>query len=376
MSNKIRVGIIGASPDRSWAATAHVPALRSLPQYTLTAVGTSRAQSARKAAAAFGAAHWFTSAHELAEHPDVDLVVIAVKVPFHYELAAAALQAGKHVLVEWPLGRTTEEAVRLAELARRAGVRHSVGLQARFAPAVNYARELIADGYIGRVTSVNVLAARGKGVGRTLPAWAGYTLNSDNAAGVLEVSGGHTLDALEHILGSRLAGVSARLSIQRPSYIIEETGETAVVSSPDQVLVHAVADTGAVVSVHIHNAKLTSGRTRLEFAGTEGDLVVETVGPQAPAGIQISDLRVHGSREPGGTYSELPVPDGFRYVPASLPADAVLNVAQLYARFATDIRSGQAATVPDFDAATHTHQLLDAIRSPRLLPPEVEPARG
>lgn len=365
MSDKIRVGIIGASPDRGWAVTAHLPALRSLPQYELTAVGTSREGSAREAAARFGAAHWFTSARQLAGHPDVDLVVITVKVPFHLELAEAALEAGKHVLVEWPLARTTEEAVRLAELAGQAGVRHAVGLQSRFAPAVNYARELIAGGYVGRITSANVLVARGKGAAETMPGWTVYTLNSDNAAGVLEVSGGHTLDALEYILGSHLTGVSARLSVQRPAYLIEETGETVPVTSPDQILAHASLNSGAMVSAHIHDAKLTSGRTRLEIAGTEGDLVIETTGAQAPTGIQISDLRLYGSQGPGGIYREMPVPDRFRHVPACLPADAVLNVAQLYSRLADDIHSGGTGNVPDFNDAVHTHRLLDAIRSTR-----------
>jgi predicted dehydrogenase len=365
MSDQIRVGIVGASPGRGWAVTAHLPALRSLPQYKLTAVGTSRAASARDAAAQFGAAHWFTDARQLAGHPDVDLVVITVKVPFHRELAEAALGAGKHVLVEWPLARTTEEAVVLAKLAGQAGVRHAVGLQARFAPAVTYARELIAGGYVGRVTSANVLVARGKGAAGAMPGWTAYTLNRDNGAGVLEVSGGHTLDALEYILGSHLTGVSARLSIQRPAYTIEETGETVAVTSPDQILMHAALDSGAMISAHIHDAKLTSGRTRLEIAGTEGDLVIETTGAQAPMGIQISDLRLAGSRRPGGTYRKMPVPDRFRHVPAGLPADAVLNVAQLYSRLAADIHSGGPSDVPDFDDAVHAHRLLDAIRSSR-----------
>jgi predicted dehydrogenase len=363
MSDKIRVGIIGASPDRGWAATAHIPALRSLPQYELTAVGTSREGSAREAAARFGAAHWFIDARQLAGHPDVDLVVITVKVPFHLELAEAALGAGKHVLVEWPLARTTEEAVRLAKLAGQAGVRHAVGLQARFAPAVNYARELIAGGYLGRVTSANVLVARGKGAAEAMPGWTAYTLNRDNGAGVLEVSGGHTLDALEYILGSHLAGVSARLSVQRPVYTLEETGETVPATSPDQILMHAALDGGAMVSAHIHDAKLTSGRTRLEIAGTEGDLVIETTGDQAPMGIQISDLRLSGSRGPGGRYREMPVPARFRHVPAGLPADAVLNVAQLYSRLADDIHSGGTGNVPDFGDAVHAHRLLDTIRT-------------
>jgi hypothetical protein len=62
---------------------------------------------------------------------------------------------------------------------------------------------------------------------------------------------------------------------------------------------------------------------------------------------------------------ELPVPDRFRHVPAGLPADAVLNVAQLYSYLADDIRSGAPGNVPDFDDAVHAHMLLDAIRSCR-----------
>jgi predicted dehydrogenase len=208
-----------------------------------------------------------------------------------------------------------------------------------------------------------VLVARGKGAAEAMPGWTAYTLNRDNGAGVLEVSGGHTLDALEYILGSHLAGVSARLSVQRPVYTLEETGETVPATSPDQILMHAALDGGAMVSAHIHDAKLTSGRTRLEIAGTEGDLVIETTGDQAPMGIQISDLRLSGSRGPGGTYREMPVPARFRHVPAGLPADAVLNVAQLYSRLADDIHSGGTGNVPDFGDAVHAHRLLDTIRT-------------
>ncbi len=95
----------------------------------------------------------------------------------------------------------------------------------------------------------------------------------------------------------------------------------------------------------------------------------ETTGAQAPLGIplsvQISDLRLYGSRGPGGTYREMPVPDRFRHVPAALPADAVLNVAQMYSRLAGDIHSGDTSNVPDFSDAVHAHRLLDTIRSSR-----------
>src|ERR1051325_8160361 len=123
MSDTIRVGILGASPERGWATRAHIPALRALPEYELTAVGTSRPESAEAAARKFGVSHAFTDARELAGHPEVDLVVVTVKVPYHLELGVAALDAGKHLLVEWPLTATTAQAEALLAQARSAGVR-------------------------------------------------------------------------------------------------------------------------------------------------------------------------------------------------------------------------------------------------------------
>lgn len=347
----IRVGIIGAAPERSWAATAHIPALRMLPQYRLTAVGTSRPETAAAAAAAFGADHAFTDPRRLAGHPDVDLVVVSVKVPHHFELAEAALDAGKHLLVEWPLALTTAQARDLA--GRAVGSRAATGLQARFSPVIQRARELIADGYVGRVTSVNVLVARGKGAAGTLPEYNVYTLDKTNGAGVFEVAGGHTLDALEYVVGQQLTGFATRTSVQRPRYTVAETGATIDATSPDQVLIHAGLTGGAVVSAHIHDAKVTQARTRLEIGGTEGDLVLETMGPHSSRGIQIADLRLTGSRG-SGDYQELAA-DGAE------PA-VVRNVARQYAALAGDIRAGT-AVVPSFAHGVRLHSVLDEIRA-------------
>lgn len=356
---KIRVGVIGASPDRGWAARAHVPALMSLPGYRITAVCTSRPESARAAAREFGAPHAFTDARRLAEHPEVDLVVITVRVPLHAELVEAALAAGKHVYCEWPLARTSEEAGALVTSARRAGVHHVIGLQARYAPAIAYARELIAAGHVGRVTSATVYAARGKGVGERIPAWAAYTLDRDNGAGTLEVAGGHTLDALQYMLGG-ISDLSATLSVQRPTYTIAETGDTAEATSPDHLLLAATFTSGALVSAHIHDAKVTDARTRLEISGTDGDLALVSTGPGGPAGIQIGELRLLGTGVSGGTYQELPIPSRYDRTSGIAPAGEGFNVAQMYARLALDLSTGS-RSVPDFETGLRLHHLLDTI---------------
>ncbi|MVU76875.1 gfo/Idh/MocA family oxidoreductase [Nocardia sp. ET3-3] len=361
MSDTIRVGIIGASPDRGWASRAHIPALSALPDFELTAVGTSRRESADRAARLFGVDHAFTDAHELASHPEVDLVVITVKVPAHAELISAALAAGKHVYSEWPLTRTTSEAEALVAATASAPGHHVVGLQARFAPAVLRARQLLAEGHVGEPVSATVYSSRGKGAGGRIPQWAAYTLERENAAGLLEVAGGHTLDPLQFLLGD-LTELSADLAIRNPHNTVIETGERVRVTSPDHLLLNARV--GALpVSAHLHDAKLTNAHTRIEISGTEGDLVLANdTASGAPGlhagGIQMSDLNLLASRGAGGAWQDLTPADPEPI--ASLPVES-RNVARLYARLAEDIRTGE-HTVPSFETGLRMHRVLDAIR--------------
>src|SRR5689334_7242763 len=156
-NSKIRVGIVGVSPDRGFASIAHIPALQALPDFEITAVCTTRQDSADAAASHFGVPLAFCDSERLALHPDVDLVTVSVKVPDHYLPVMTAIKAGKHVYCEWPLGRNTDEAVRMLDAAERKGVRHAVGLQGQVSPAINYTKDLIVDGYIGRVLSATMI---------------------------------------------------------------------------------------------------------------------------------------------------------------------------------------------------------------------------
>src|SRR5215217_5748719 len=104
MTDKIRVGIVGANAAQgSWGSRAHIPALKSLPEYELVAVCTAHEDTALQAAAAFGAQHAFHDYHAMVQHPDVDLVSVAVRVPYHHEIVMAAIAAGKDIYCEWPL---------------------------------------------------------------------------------------------------------------------------------------------------------------------------------------------------------------------------------------------------------------------------------
>src|SRR5712671_2740320 len=109
-SSKLGVGIIGVSPARGWAATAHIPALRALPNYDIRALSGQNAESVRAAGEVFGVSAVFSDHEELVTQPDVDVVAVTVKAPHHRELVSAALAAGKAVYCGWPLGRDLDDS--------------------------------------------------------------------------------------------------------------------------------------------------------------------------------------------------------------------------------------------------------------------------
>src|ERR1700756_917339 len=219
--NKFRVGIVGANPSRGFASIAHIPALKALPDFEISAVCTTRQDSAEAAARHYGVPLAFCDAEKLAQHPDVDLVTVSVKVPDHYRPVMAAIEAGKHVYCEWPLGRNTDEAIRMRDAANGRGIRHAVGLQGQMSPPINYMKDLIADGYVGRVLSATMIGCA--------PNWGAtidraYQADFVNGANLLTITGGHQIDALCYCLGE-FRELAAFVVNQRDRIPVEEIGE-------------------------------------------------------------------------------------------------------------------------------------------------------
>jgi len=354
----VGVGIIGANPERGWAVRAHVPAIQACGEFRLVAVATTRAPSAAAARERFGADHAFTDAASLAGHPDVELVVVTVKVPAHVELVSAAIRAGKHVWCEWPLTRTAAEAGALSAAAEAAGVHHVAGLQARFSPAVAKARAILSGGGLGTVLSASLYSARAKGNTREVPAWTAYTYDADDRAGLIEVLGGHALDLIRHLVGP-VRQLTARTAIRSPGHVVMETGETIRVTAADHLLATAELDSGAVVSIHLHDAEAAIPRTRLEIMGTQGDLALVSAAETDPwaAQLQVGELNLYRAHPGRPTWQLVPL-DGDQF--DSLPTDA-RNVARLYHQLAADLRDGT-RQAPDFAAAHRLHQLIELAR--------------
>jgi len=354
MSKPIGVGIIGASPERGWASVAHIPALRSLPDFRLTALSTTRHATAEAAGRLFGVETVFDNHQALVAYPAVDLVVVAVKVPHHFELVSAALEAGKAVYCEWPLGNGLEEAEKLAAMARASGVRGFVGLQARAAPAVNYIRDLIRDGYIGRVLS-STLVGSGMNWGPVMEQPNAYTGDVRNGATLLSIPLGHTLDGLCYCLGE-VREVAALTRNRVTRFSVAETGEALPMTTPDQILVSATLDGDIPLSIHYRGGVSRGTNLLWEINGSEGDLQISAIGGH----MQMFELSVRGARGADTGLADLPVPARYQWAPEQPPPGFSLNVAQAYARLARDLREGS-SDCPDFDTGVLRHRSLQAI---------------
>src|SRR5437879_1572239 len=303
-AKRIRVGIIGANPDRGWAAQAHIPALRSLADdFEITALSTTRRQSADAASKLFGVPAAFDNHQELVNSPAVDVVAITVKVPYHLELATAALEAGKAVYCEWPLGNGLEEAQSLAALAKKQGVLAVAGLQARSAPAVAYVRDLLEQGYVGDVLSTTLVGS-GMGWGPTVEPFNAYLNDKRNGATMLSIAVGHAADGMCHCLGE-VRELSATMTVRRKTFTIAGTGERKPRTADDQVCVSGLLEGGAAFSMHYCGGVSRGTNLLWEINGTEGDLQLTGAGGQA----QIFELTVHGGKGKDQALQVLPVPE-------------------------------------------------------------------
>ncbi|KAF7797591.1 hypothetical protein EIP86_008791 [Pleurotus ostreatoroseus] len=261
----IRIGFIGLSA-KGWAATALVnplfdPLLAS--SYSLTALCTTSETSAHAAAekysklAGHGVKAYFgeDGVHAIARDPDVDLVAISVKMPQHFKTVMPAIEAEKDIFIEWTPGVTYEDTVKIAEAAKRKGVRVLVGAQGIQSQAM---KKLLSSPAAPDTTiwTDKVDAA-------TL-----YTYDVKNGASPLAVPVGHFLTIFTDILGD-FAEVTASGAIQYPTAEMlgtdgKPTGEIITKTVHDQVALSGVLASkdgkpGTFYNLHIRAALPLSG---------------------------------------------------------------------------------------------------------------------
>jgi predicted dehydrogenase len=353
MPNKIRLGFVGANVHSTWASQSHFPALLASPDVEFTAVCTTRPESAEEARQAFGAKLAFNDFRAMAASPDIDAVAVVVRVPLHYEPTKAAIEGGKHVYTEWPLGRNTAEAEELATLAKAKGVQTAVGLQSRVSPALQYIKELIEGGYVGKVLSCHVTTMRDGSLKR--PSGRTWQRDASLGANTLTIANGHVIDALRFVAGN-FTRVACMVSTQEAQWYETDTQQWVEVTSPDNVRVCGQLESGAAASVHVGAVPWAGSGFRMEIYGREGTLVA-TGNVSSQRGEMLRVQGAQGSHQ----LQDLDIPERFVYVPADFPQGDPFNVGQMYSLFAESIRTGK-SRLPSFETAVDLHRFVDTIK--------------
>ena len=353
MADKIRLGFVGANVNSTWSNQSHFPAVLASPDVEMTAVCTTRPESAEEARRHFGAKLAFHDFNAMVQSDEIDAVAVVVRVPSHYQPTKAAIEAGKHVLTEWPLGRTTAEAEELTALAKSRGVQTAVGLQSRVSPALMHVKELIDTGYVGEVLSCSVNTFRDGPVERT----SDRTWQRDASLGAhtLTIATGHVIDALRFVAGD-FSRVACMVSTQVPQWYEPDTQQFVDTDSPDNVRVSGQLARGAAAAVHVGAAPWAGSGYRMEIYGRDGTLIVSgNVSSQRG-----EMLRVQGAQK-SHRLEDLALPEKFYYVPDDFPRGDPFNIGQLYTLFAESIRTGESRQ-PTFETAVGLHRFIDTIK--------------
>ena len=357
MADKIRLGLIGASVKGTWSARSHLPAVQASSEVELTAVCTTRADSAEAARQAWGARLAFEDYRKMIASPEIDAVAIVVRVPSHYAPTKASLEAGKHVYCEWPLGRTTAEAVELSALAKAGRLVTAVGLQARVNPALMHMKEQVEAGFVGEVMAVHVSLMREGVLSR--PSHRTWQRDAELGANTLTIANGHTVDAMRFVTGD-FRRLSAVVATQAKQWLDTGTKTLLDVTSPDNVLLSGRLASGAVASVHIGAIPFAGSGYRMEIYGRDGTLVATS--KDSP---QLSEVFLHGTKG-DNALTPMPVPERFTFAAPGTPPGEAINVAQMYTLFAQAIknraiRDGESRQ-PTFETGVDLHRLVDAIK--------------
>ena len=353
MAKKLKLGLVGAdAAGRGWGPVAHIPALRGIEQIEMAALCTSRPESAAAAAKAHRVDRAYHDINELVAQPDIDIISTVVRIPNHYEVVMAALNAGKHVYCEWPLGASLAETEEMAVAARAKGVVTAIGLQGRHNPTITYIKELYDEGWLGDALSVNMTMLTTGTPER--PSRQSYEQEISKGAHLMTIAGGHIFDYITYCFGP-LSEISATVATRVKHLSMVDTGETVEAKSADNMLLNGVLASGALLSFQLSAVPYHADGWRMAVYGSKGVIIATT--QMLPQITPITLVGAQGNEPLTG----LSIPDRLRVVPKTVPFGPAQNVGQAYVRMAEAIHEGK-QFAPNFDDALAGHKLLDTIQ--------------
>lgn len=188
------VGVIGTGG----ISNAHIGGITKLPDVKLYAVCDINEQAAKNAAEKHDVPHIFTDYKKMLEMEELDAVHVCTPNFMHMPPTVDALNAGKHVIVEKPIGRNAEEGKAMVEAAKKSGKKLMVAQSMRFTPGSDVVKRFIDDGALGEIYFGRVWALRRRGI----PGWGVFTNKELQGGGPLIDIGVHVLDLCLYLMGN------------------------------------------------------------------------------------------------------------------------------------------------------------------------------
>ncbi|MEE8519514.1 MAG: Gfo/Idh/MocA family oxidoreductase [Dehalococcoidia bacterium] len=345
--NGLRIGVVGVG----FGTSVHVPGFRS-EGWEVNAICSRTEEHVIKAAAEFDIPNKTTDYRELVARDDIDAVAIVTPPSTHAEITLAALDAGKHVLCEKPFVMSEAEAANLRDAVAAKGLTGMITHEFRFTPQRSHLKELLDQGYVGEVQTVNVEGNVSFGRPDAPPplTWQGQSAMGGGTIGGL---GSHYIDTLRYWLGE-LASVSAETATLRPQRTDPSTGAIVLTDTEDSFAMTMRFKSGALGTFAWTTSAPVSLGVRITIQGTEGVLCA----PQARVNPDTAAV-VYGAKAGESELKPLPMPE--RLTPFVDDRDGRLAPFRLLVRqFERGIREGTSPS-PNFEDGLRTQQVMDAI---------------
>jgi len=352
----VKVGVLGAG---AWAEFAHLPGYKRDPRCELVAIADPMVDRAQAFAKKFGIPHVYSSHEELIARDAIDIVDVCTPSATHFELSWAALSAGKHVLCEKPVAYDFMETRRAAALARDMGVKTKLGFTFRYSPAMQYMKELIADGYVGTPFIFNGYEQNSQWLDPKTPLrQVDHTADqSVIQTSSLEGYGAPIMDLAHLFMGSRFKEVVGTMRNFIPERVVRATGTMMRMNIDDGDIFIGDFESGAFGSI----------QTSFVTVGNYPGLEARVYGSKAALICRLVEENgicesLKGATADQVEFRELDIPARF-YPPGGSKTESwrSLFYANLISSFVSEILRDGPENEGNFEDGAHVQELINAV---------------
>jgi len=362
MTRELRIGIIGFGQ----MGRIHAYAYRSIPLYydghpcniILKGVCDADETLAKKGVTQAGFEFYTTDYRELVARKDIDIINICTPNKMHFDAVLAALKNGKHVYCEKPLTLDEAKARELVRVADGSGLKHQITSEYRFIPAIMKAKELIEQGFVGRVFHFRGVYLHSGYIDPRRP--REWRMQKDMiGGGVLVDLGPHLLDIMHFLVGDvdEAAGTMETFFKERP--LPEDPTKMGKVEVEDAITVVLRFKNGAIGTAELSRvATGAEDEMRFEIHGQNGAIAFNLMQP--------NELLAFNAQEPKGVQGFKKITTVQKYPPPAVMPAPKFTMGWIRSHIASqysflDCIVNDRMPSPNFHDALRLHHLLESL---------------